>query len=139
MHEMTSRSVIAEPAQTVVNASFARRTLAAIGDSWSRRQSRPWLALIAVPLAMNVSGMMQLWWLWTPLLVGAAACTRPWRWSLALSFQLGVFGTEWAYVGATALAMWPAQRQFVGLIWASVALCLSGAAHFHRLNHNIRL
>jgi hypothetical protein len=88
--------------------------------------------MIAVPLAMNASGLVSQWWLWIPLLLGAAACTPAWRWSWVLTFQLGAMGTEWAYLGATSLGHWPAQRFVIGATWTCVALYLAGAANLNR-------
>jgi hypothetical protein len=87
--------------------------------------------MIAAPLAMDACGLLQLWWLWLPLLLGAASCRPAWRWGFVLTFQLGVLGTEWAYVGATALAQWPTQRPVVGVVWAGVGLYSGGAASLH--------
>jgi hypothetical protein len=130
--EMTILTNATQPIRGFANVPSVHRSVAVLSTSWSQRRDRPWLALIAVPLAMNASGLVHLWWLWVPLLVGAAASTPAWQWSFVLSFQLAVLGTEWAYVGATALAQWPTQRQFVGLTWAGVALYTGGVANLHR-------
>jgi hypothetical protein len=90
------------------------------------------LAVIAVPLAMNASGLEALWWVWVPLLLGAAACTPEWRWSWLLTLQLGVGGTQWAFAGASALVTWPGHLPIIGAIWAGVALSFAAAAKDHR-------
>lgn len=100
--------------------------------SWTIRTDRPWLALVAVPLAMNASGLTDHWWLWIPLVIGAAACTPAWRWTWVLSLQLGFVGTEWAFIGAVSLAMWPTHRTFVGIIWTASVLTLAAVGLFNR-------
>ena len=129
---MGTVSSVIKATQGAVPSIAAQRVLNAARRDWTLRRDRPWLGLIAVPLAMNASGLMHLWWQWVPLLLGAAACTPKWRWSWILSFQLGALGTEWAYLGATSLAQWPMQRLMVGAIWAWVALCLAGTANLNR-------
>jgi len=136
--DMTVISSVTQATRRVGVVPAVDRMLVAARLTWSQRRDRPWLALVAVPLAMNASGLTQLWWLWVPLLAGAAACTPAWRWSWVLGFQLGVIGTEWAYVGATSLAQWPAQRLVVGAIWAGVVLYLAGAANLHRQFQQLR-
>ena len=138
MHDMTVVNSVKRTTQRVVFVPPADRLVNAVRLTWVERRDRPWLALVAVPLAMNASGLTQLWWLWIPLLAGAAACTPAWRWSWVLGFQLGVVGTEWAYVGATSLAQWPTQRPLVGAIWAGVVLYLAGGASLHRQYRDLR-
>jgi hypothetical protein len=132
VHQMTRVSSVIKAARRVVNTVATQRAASAVRLAWMQRRDRPWLAMIAVPLAMNASGLMQDWWLWIPLLLGAAACTPAWRWSWVLSFQLGAIGTEWSYVGATSLGQWPGQRYFIGAAWAFVGLLLAVAAQLNR-------
>jgi hypothetical protein len=129
---MTTLTSTTRPLRELAELLGVQRVVGTVRVAWTQRRDRPWLALIAVPLAMNASGLIQLWWLWIPLVAGAVSCTPAWRWSFVLTLQLAVFGTEWAYVGATSLAQWPAQRLVVGVAWASVALYLGGAASLHR-------
>jgi hypothetical protein len=109
----------------------------ALKARWVVRIEHPRLAFIAIPLAMNASGLVERWWLWPPLLVGTAASTRQWRWGLALTCQFAVLGTEWAYVGAMSLAHWRSERLLVGIVWVGCALCLAGAAQFHPHNRDV--
>ena len=132
MHDMTTTTRVIRTAQGVVDVAHVQGAAGAVQLAWTQRRDRPWLAMVAVPLAMNASGLTQLWWLWIPLLLGAAACTPAWRWSWVLTFQLGAIGTEWAYVGATSLAEWPTQRAVVGATWTCVALYLAGAGNLNR-------
>jgi hypothetical protein len=87
---------------------------------------------------MNASGLMQIWWLWIPLMAGATACTPAWGWSWALTLQLAILGTEWAYVGATSLGQWPEHRVVVAAAWVYVALLLAGAANLNRMYQHYR-
>lgn len=104
----------------------------ALRNSWTNRRECAWLALIAVPLAMNASGLLQLWWLWLPLTVGAGACTPVWRWTWVVTLQLAILGTEWAFVGAAALTAWPTHRDVVGVVWVGTAIALAAAGFVNR-------
>ena len=129
---MKTKTIAAKALRRVAAATTTMRIFTIARGVWSARRDRPWLALVAVPLAMNAAGLLGLWWTWVPLLLGAAACSRAWRWSWVLALQLGAIGTEWAYVGATSLAQWPSQRLFVGATWATVAFYFAGAGSLHR-------
>jgi hypothetical protein len=111
------------------------RVLKFMRQDWSTRRERPWLALIAVPLAMNATGLLQLWWLWPILLVVAAVSAPSWWW--VLSVQLAIVGTEWAYVGCVALAMWPSAPWQVGIMWGGVALALAVVGMMNRRYQNL--
>lgn len=81
---------------------------------------------------MNAAALTENWWLWIPLTLGAAACTPNWHWSWVLSLELGLVGTEWTYVGATALATWPTRRPLIGVVWGGAALALAVAGMLNR-------
>ena len=132
MQDMKRVNSVITATRRVVHTVATQRATRSVQLAWTKRRDRPWLALVAVPLAMNASGLVQLWWLWVPLLLGAASCTPEWRWSWVLSFQLGVVGTEWTFVGATWLGQWPGQRFFIGATWTLVALFLAVVAKFNR-------
>jgi len=122
---MTVVSSATESIRGVRATADLRRLTSAVRRSWRIRTDRPWLALIAVPLAMNASALTDNWWLWIPLVIGAAACTPSWRWTWVLSLQLGLVGTEWAYVGAVSLAMWPTHQTIVEIIWTASVFTLA--------------
>lgn len=132
MQDMNRVNSVISATRRVGNTVATQRAASSVQLAWTTRRDRPWLAIVAVALAMNASGLVQLWWLWVPLLLGAATCTPEWRWSWVLSFQLGVVGTEWAYVGATSLGQWPGQRLLIGATWALVVLFLAVAAKLNR-------
>src|SRR5450759_5321162 len=129
---MTTVSSTTESIRGASATANLRRLTSAARLSWTIRTDRPWLALVAVPLAMNASGLTEQWWLWIPLVIGAAACTPAWRWTWVLSLQLGFVGTEWAYVGAVSLALWPTHQTFVGIIWTASVLTLAVVGLFNR-------
>jgi len=112
--------------------AMTRSGWAAMVRSWSKRKSRLWLAWVAVPLAMNAAGLTDLWWLWLPLLGLAGLWSPSWRWNWVLTLQLGIVGTEWAYVGVSALVAWRTQRALVGTIWAASALAIAMASIANR-------
>lgn len=130
--EMTTVRSARESIQWAGVTEFVHRMAAALRLPWKVRTDRPWVALVAVPLAMNATGLTEQWWLWIPLVIGSAACTPTWRWTWVLSLQLGLLGTEWAYVGAVSLAMWPMHRTFVGIIWIACVLALAAVGGFNR-------
>ena len=132
IHDMKRMNSVITATRRVVNTVTTQRAASSVHLAWTKRRDRPWLAIVAVALAMNASGLVAAWWLWVPLLLGAATCTPDWRWSWVLSFQLGIVGTEWAFVGATSLGQWPGQRLFIGASWALVALSLAVAAKLNR-------
>ena len=107
----------------------------AVRAAWRARRERLWLGLVAVPLAMIATGLVDLWSTWPVLLVCAWAFTRSWRWSWLLSLELGFVGVMWATVGATALAHLPNDRLLVGAIWTAFPLALAGAGAMNRHRH----
>ena len=123
--DMTTATSARESIRGAIATAHVGRLTSALRLSWTTRTDRPWLALLAVPLAMNASALTEHWWLWIPLVIGASACTPAWRWTWVLSLQLAVVGTEWAYVGAVSLAMWPTQRTFVGFAWTGSVIALA--------------
>lgn len=104
----------------------------AVRQSWLARHDAPWICFVAVPLAMNAAGLMQIWWLMIPLIACAVIVAPSWRWSWVLTIQLGLVGTEWAYLGCMALVMWPDHRYLIGLFWAGVAIGLAVAGMVNR-------
>jgi hypothetical protein len=132
MQDMKRVNSVITATRRFVHTVATQRAASSVQLAWTKRRDRPWLAIVAVALAMNASGLVAAWWLWVPLLLGAATCTPEWRWSWVLSFQLGVVGTEWAFVGATSLGQWPGQRLFIGAIWALLALLMAVAAKLNR-------
>jgi hypothetical protein len=130
--DMTTATSVRESIRGAIGTAHVGRLTSALRLSWTTRTNRTWLALVAVPLAMNASALTEHWWLWIPLVISAAAWTPAWRWTWVLSLQLAVVGTEWAYVGAVSLAMWPAHRAFVGFVWTGSAIALAVVGLFNR-------
>jgi hypothetical protein len=112
--------------------SAVRNVALRLINEWRSRRDRQWLALVAVPLAMNASALEALWWTWVPLLLCAVACTPAWGWVWAVTLPLAAIGTQWAFVGVNALITWPESRLIVGAVWASVALSFAIAAKANR-------
>lgn len=111
------------------------------------RTARPWLALVAVPLAITASmdamaglaGSGLLWLTWLPLAF-AAWWWAPWRggefrWAFLLALEAGVIGIQWSLIGAFALGGWPDSRLLVGSTWIAAALAIAAAAGLNRLRH----
>ncbi|MHB8573472.1 MAG: hypothetical protein ACYDAY_11070 [Candidatus Dormibacteria bacterium] len=117
---------------------------------WSRwlahsdqRREAPWLALVAVPLAMVGSGLTAflLDSLWPPLLAWPPPLLAAWwwgprpdgfRWARLLAVQEGAFGIQWGLVGSFALATYPNARLVVGCLWAGSALLVVAVFHWNR-------
>ena len=89
--------------------------------------------MVGIPLAMVAACLTQ------PLLV-VPLMVCAWWWAprtLALEWSVacgrGLIGTEWALIGANALAAWPGRTLLVGTCWAASALALGLMAHAFRL------
>jgi hypothetical protein len=99
---------------------------------WLRRR-RPWLAALAVPLAMNATMLLTLWWTWFPL--GLCA----WWWSdraplhaWLFSLQRGTVGTGWCVAGTSALQYWSGSMLIVGAAWVAAASTLAALGYLVR-------
>ena len=109
-----------------------RRACAAIAYEWVRHGDNAWIGVVAVPVAMTATGLLDQWWSWPVLLIEAAISTRSQRWSWVLSLELGYVGTAWAFVGADALGSWPTLVLPIGVVWAAFPVLLAGAVSHHR-------
>lgn len=111
---------------------FVTTASARLSREWHARTDHPLIGVIGVPLLMTATGLSGLWWTWPPLLGVAAIATPAWRWTWVLSFQLAVIGTEWASVGASALASAPESRLLIGACWVAFPLALSALGSGNR-------
>ncbi len=109
----------------------------------STRAERPWIALIAVPLAMTATidaaflsdfEAVPLWIAWLPLAVCAWwwAPRHAFRWSFLLALEAAVVGVQWSLLGALSLAEWPDSRALVAGIWIGAALLIAFVAALSR-------
>ncbi len=106
---------------------------------WVACRPRPWLAVIACPLAMIATAECGLWWAWPVLLVCSRGWTRRMIWNWVLSLEEGIVGSEWAFVGAASLAALPADRLLVGALWTGFPLALAAVgwrSHGGRLHNH---
>lgn len=86
--------------------------------------------MLGLPLAITAACMTQpllvfplgvcAWW-WTP---------RRWGWEWTAVMGLGLVGTEWALIGANAIAAFPAQRLIVEVSWVLSAAALGLVSYF---------
>ncbi len=99
------------------------------------RVERPLLALVCVPLVMIAATLTGLWCV-LPVLVIESWWFSPsrllspnWRWSWVLAVEEGIFGTMWAFAGATNLAAFRDHTLVVGGIWAAApaVVAIAGA------------
>jgi hypothetical protein len=117
------------------------RAVASMRCATAARTERPWLALVAVPLAMTASmdaftldGSPPLWIAWLPL----AGCAWWWaprhefRWTFLLALEAGGFGVQWSLLGALSLAAWPGSRGLVAGLWIGVALLVAAVSALNR-------
>lgn len=92
---------------------------------WATRSWHPWLAVVAVPLAMIPATLSGEWWAW-PLLALCAAGWSPGQWELTpLGVEEGVIGSMWAYDGANAWVACPDAHLLVASIWIAFPLALA--------------
>jgi hypothetical protein len=90
------------------------------------RRTRARLGMLGVPLAITAALMSGRWlcvlpltacaWWWSP---------HNWGWEWLDAVGRGVIATEWAYMGAGALAFFPDERLMVGVIWAGLLAALA--------------
>lgn len=100
----------------------AKRVLTLGHAVTERRHDRPWLSLVAVPLAMTGATVsLQLWFL--PALILLAWWYAPTDSVIVtlLAVLEACFGVQWAIIGATCLAAFPAHVYLVGALWAAYA------------------
>ena len=109
-----------------------RRAGAAVAYEWARHEDNAWIGIVAVPVAMTATGLLDQWWSWPVLLIESAVSTRSQRWSWVLSLELGYVGTAWAFVGADGLGSWPTLVLPIGVAWAAFPVLLAGAVSHHR-------
>lgn len=116
-------------------AALARGVATAVSATAARRQPRPLLARVGIPLAVMAALLVQPWcavcllpcaWWWAPRRRGG-------EWAVAVS--RGVVGAEWAWSGLGALASFPKEHALVegswivfavAFVWLSVALTRAG-------------
>lgn len=104
-------------------ASFAvQRALTSARTLAAKRRDRPWLALVALPLAMTAAMCSLQLWLLPPLVLlcwywGSEA--GGWVWFLGI--QEACFSVVWVFLGAATLAAFPQDRILVGIGWIAYA------------------
>lgn len=100
------------------------------------RKSRPWTAMVSVPLAINATALLGMWWAFPVLCICAWWwADRAWPWTWLVAVESSAFGTLWAYSGANALAEFASARFLVAILWISLPLCLAATSIYtrHRL------
>ncbi len=112
---------------------FIGRCVTAAVTTARGRTSRPWLAMVAVPLAMSATLPVGLWWAWPALIVCA------WWWAdrayasnWIVAVEAGIVGSQWVVVGAIELGEEPVSRGLVASIWIGFAAALAAASAFNR-------
>ena len=113
-------------------AHLIRHAGMAFVHEWIRHEDNAWVGVVAVPLTMTATGLLDQWWSWPVLLIEAAVATRSERWSWVLSLELSYVGTAWAFVGANALGTWPALVVPIGVVWTAFPATLAVAVAHHR-------
>lgn len=98
----------------------------------AHRRERAWLALVGIPLALIAAALSGEWLACPPLLAASWWWTKSWRWSWVLALEEGAFGAQWAYTGATGLALFRAERTLVAIVWVAIPAALAVAARRNR-------
>lgn len=113
------------PAGTALGVQL-REIVGTLAERWrafaAHRSHRPWLSLVAIPLALVAAVSMFQFWPVVPLLVLSwwwAPADWPWGWLLAV--LEACFGIQWVYLGAALLDGLPGDRLVVGALWAGYA------------------
>ena len=109
-----------------------RDLVRALATDWCARDDDAMLGMVAIPLAMTATGLLGLWWTWPVLVIESAIAARSWRWSWIVALELAFVGTEWAFVGACAMASWPSLILPIGTVWAAFPAVLAVAVAHHR-------
>jgi hypothetical protein len=118
------------PAVRPLRVTDIRAAAAAwLHSEWAARSDRPWLAVVAIPLAMVATVLAGEWWTVPPLLACAWWWSPRWQWTWVVACEQAMVGALWAYLGAINLASLPSHRLAVGAVWAGFAgaLAFSGA------------
>ena len=85
----------------------------------------PWVARVAVPLAMIATGLTGLWWSWPVLALCSLGASPGETWGWVLAIEEAIVGTEWAWLGASSLASFPANRALIALCWIAFPALLA--------------
>jgi hypothetical protein len=128
-----------------ISVSAPRRAAGAIREftsvfrphlAWllSRRQDRPWLALVAVPLALTAAVAAIQLWLIPPLLLLCWWWSPPaFSWISVVAAALeACLGVQWVYLGVDAIGSFPHRLIVVGIVWALYAAVIAGAGVLNR-------
>ncbi len=109
------------------------RCASALAYVTANRRSRPWLSMVAVPLALNAATLTLFWWAWF-LLVPCIWwwSDRTWRWTWLVGVQASAFGTLWMWSGAEGLAESPDLRWLVAAYWIGTAGTLAACSAINR-------
>lgn len=128
---MTTQAIVRRVTAAHVTIHFGAISLAeakpgtfAIGARVERR----WLALVCCPLAMIAATLGGLWFALPVLVIASWWWTPSWRWAWVRAAEEGLFGAQWAFVGAKSLAAFRDQLPTVGVIWigAPAVLVIEG-------------
>lgn len=114
--------------------ALTRRGARSLHGSWTDRRAMPWIGRIAVPLAGIAAALTGLWWSWPVLGLCALGASPGESWGWVLAIEEAIVGTEWAWLGASSLASFPASRMLVALCWIAFpsVLCVVGWSSRHR-------
>ncbi len=104
----------------------------ALAAAWRDREDGALFGMVSIPIAMTATGLLGQWWSWPLLLMESVVATRTWRWSWVVALELAFVGTQWAFVGASALASWPSLILPIGTLWAAFPAVLAVAVAHHR-------
>ncbi len=102
------------------------------------RRDRPYLCLVALPLAILAvtlagSELPAVLWLLVPLaLLTWWWGSTEWAWTWVLGIMEACYGIQWAIIGTYCLAAFPHDRIVVGILWAAYALGVAGISHLNR-------
>jgi len=117
----------------VVVLRLAQRAVSLAGSLAANRQHRPWLSLVAVPLALTAVTLLYLFWLVIPLgILSWWWAPEEWPWAWLLGVMEACFTVLWASFGIAVLTFFPHALWQVGLGWVVSAGFVAGTSALNR-------
>jgi hypothetical protein len=126
------------------HARHLGRVISLVRPLVAARRDRPYLSLVALPLAIlatTLEGSVSpaLLWLLVPLVTFTWYWgSTEWSWTWVLGVMEAAYGVQWGVIGTYCLAAFPHDRIVVGILWAAYAGGVAGVAAASRSQYEHR-